>query len=179
MTHLLTQFAETSSGGGDLFTSLGIDWKTLIIQIVAFLILVALLGKFVYPWLMKSVDTRQEAIESAAKAAQAAQESAEKSQDSIEKLLKEARSEADGILETAKLEAANALSSSEEKARKRTEQILADARDEINKDIIAAKKALHNETLSLVALATEKVLGKTLTKDIDQKVIAQSLQETK
>jgi F0F1-type ATP synthase membrane subunit b/b' len=69
------------------------------------------------------------------------------------------------------------LSAAEEKARKRTEQILSDAHDEISKDVIAAKKVLHDETLSLVGLATERVLRKVVTKDIDQKLIKESLEE--
>ena len=60
----------------DLFTSLGIDWKMLIFQGVAFIILVFLLGKFVFPILIKSVDDRQAKIEDTAKAAAEAKPSA-------------------------------------------------------------------------------------------------------
>ena len=63
----LSQFAsEAAAADKDLFSALGIDWRLLILQIIAFLILVVLLGKFVYPWLMKSVDERQAGIEAAA-----------------------------------------------------------------------------------------------------------------
>jgi F-type H+-transporting ATPase subunit b len=170
----LTQFAATN---GNIFTSLGIDWKSLILQIVAFLLLVAILGKWVYPWLMKSVDERQRGIEEANKAAEGAKDAAEKAEEKMESLLSEARKQAADIVATARQESATALSAAEEKARKRTEQILKDAQDEISKDVIAAKKTLHDETLSLVGLATEKVLGKVVSKDIDQKLIKESLEE--
>jgi F-type H+-transporting ATPase subunit b len=154
----LTQFAATN---GNIFTSLGIDWKSLILQIVAFLLLVAILGKWVYPWLMKSVDERQRGIEEANKAAEGAKDAAEKAEEKMESLLSEARKQAADIVATARQESATALS----------------AQDEISKDVIAAKKTLHDETLSLVGLATEKVLGKVVSKDIDQKLIKESLEE--
>jgi F-type H+-transporting ATPase subunit b len=169
-----TQFAVAK---GNIFTSLGIDWKSLILQIVAFLLLVAILGKWVYPWLMKSVDDRQLGIEAANKAAEDAKEMAEKAEEKMESLLADARKQAIDIVATAHKESSSMLSAAEEKARKRTEQIIDNAHNEIEKDIIAAKKALHNETLSLVSLATEKILGKTMSKNIDTKIIAESLKE--
>ena len=178
--HYLTQFAsETTETKGNIFTSLGIDWQMLILQIVAFLILVAILGKFVYPWLIKSVDERQDKINAANKAASEAQASAADAENRVEKLLKKARGEAADIVATAKLESTAALTASEEKAKKRSEQIVADAQDEIQKEVIAAKTALHNETLELVVLATEKVVGKTISSKIDEKLIADSLEAVK
>ena len=158
-----------------IFSALGINWMMLIFQIVAFLILVWLLGKFVYPWLLKSVDERQEKIEAASKAAAEAQTAAADAEARVEKLLKKARAEAADIVATAKLESAAALSASEEKAKKRAEQIVADAQSEIAKEVISAKKALHNETIELVALATEKLVGSAVSKTIDESLIRDAL----
>ncbi len=43
----------------------------------------------------------------------------------------------------------------------------------------AAKKALHNETVELVARATEKVVGKTVDAKLDNAVIEESLKESR
>ena len=43
--------------------------------------------------------------------------------------------------------------------------------------MIAAKKALHNETIELVAQATEKVVGKTVNAGVDKQLITQSIKE--
>lgn len=176
---ILKQFATTEAHGEkqDIFAALGIDWQILIFQIIAFLLLVWLLGKFVYPWLMKSVDERQEAIEESVKAAKQAEEKAETAQDEIAKMLKEARKEASEIVTTAKDEAAAMVESSDAKARTRAEKIVTDAHDQIQKDVIAARKTLHNDTIDLVALATEKVVGKTVTDKVDDKVIAGAVKE--
>ena len=175
----LAETAASPEASGDLFSALGIDWRLLILQIVAFLILVFLLGKFVYPWLMKQVDERQASIEAAAEAATEAQASAAESQDRIAELLAEARTQAAEIVDTAKLESNQMLSASEERARSTAEKITAEARAEVEKSIEAAKRDLHDETLELIALATEKVIHTKLDKKADAALIATALKESK
>lgn len=177
--NFLSTFAETAEVKGDVFSALGIDWTLLILQIVGFLLLVVLLGKFVYPWLMKQVDDRQKNIEQAAEVAKQAQASAEKNQAEVEKLLAEARKEAADIVSTAKLEATEMVATSEAKAKSSAEKIVADAQAQISKDIDKARRELHDETLELVALATEKVIQKKLDKKADEALITSLLKEQK
>jgi F-type H+-transporting ATPase subunit b len=175
MSYPLQQFA--ASGSGDVFSALGIDGQMLLIQAVAFLLLIFVLNKWVFPVLMKAVDDRQEAIEAGTKAAEAAEKKAEEAQEEVQKALKEARTEAKEIVATAKDEATAMIADSESKAKNRADKIVKDAHDQLEKDVIAARKTLHNDTIELVALATEKVVGKTVTKDIDKKIIASSIKE--
>jgi F-type H+-transporting ATPase subunit b len=177
--NITTQFAAANAPSGDLFSALGIDWKMLVFQLIAFAVLVWLLGKFVYPSLIKVVDDRQNEIEAGSKAAEAAKKQAGEAKTEVEKALKQARLEASDIVSTAKEEAAAALEKAEAKSKERAERIVADAHDQITKDVVAAKKALHNETLELVAQVTEKVLGKTVTAKVDKSVISAAIKEAK
>lgn len=176
---ILTQFANAAPASGGIFEALGVDWKTLIFQAVAFLILVFLLGKFVYPLLMKAVDDRQAEIEASTKAAKEAEKKAAHAEQEVEKLLKEARKQAKDIVMTAKEEANAAVEAAEGKAKQKADAIVASAKEQIEKDVIAAQKMLHNETLDLVALATEKVLGAVVTAKVDSKVIANAVKEAR
>lgn len=175
MIYPLHTFA--ASGLGDIFTSLGIDGKMLLFQAIAFLILVFVMGKWVFPILLKTVDQRQEAIEAGAKAAQEAEKKATEAQAEVAKLLKEARAEAKDIVATAKDEAVAQIADSEQKAKTRAEKIVKDAHEQLEKDVIAARKALHNDTIELVALATEKIVGKTVSESVDKKIIAEAVKE--
>lgn len=159
------------------FEALGIDWRLLVLQTIAFLVLLWFLGKFVYPPLTKMLEKREEDIEAGARAAHEAEKKADEAKAEVAKLLKEARKEASEIVVTAKEEATAAIEAADNKAKTRAEQIVADAHDQIEKDVAAAKKALHNETLSLVAEATEKVLGKTIDSKVDNSVISAALKE--
>lgn len=177
--NFLTTFAETTEASDDIFTALGIDWRLLILQIVAFLVLVWLLGKFVYPWLMKSVDERQKNIEEAAKAAKEAQDSAKETQAETAELLSQARKQASEIVSTAKLEAAEMTSASEKRAKATAEKIVSDAQAQLSKDVDKARRQLHDETLKLVAETTEKVVHGTHDKKADDALIAQFVKGAK
>ncbi len=180
---ILRQFASTAEAAAESDTSLigvlGINWMMFTFQIVAFLVTVFLLSKFVYPWLMKSVDERQHKIESSAKAAAEAQEAADHTEKRIVKLLSKAKLEADEIVTSAKAESMATIAASEEASKKRAEQIIAAAQQEIDNEILLAKKAIQNEMVELVALATEKVVGKVVSDKIDNKLINDSIKEAK
>lgn len=161
------------------FEALGIDWRLLVLQTIAFLVLLWFLGKFVYPPLTKMLDKREADIEAGVQAAQAAEKKAEEAKETTEKLLKQARAEAGDIVATAKEEAAAMSEASDKKAKARAERIVAEAGEQIEKDVLAARKALRDETIDLVAAATEKVVGKAVDAKVDQRVIAETIKEAK
>lgn len=174
----LTKFATTETAEKqDILSALGIDWQILTFQVLAFLVLVWLLGKYVYPWLMNQVDERQRLIDESVKAAQDAEAKAAKAQEEIAKHLRQARKEAADIVATAKDEASAMVEASDKKAKTRAEKIVADAHEQLEKDIIAARKQLHNDTIELVAMATEKIVGKNISDKLDDKVIAAAVKE--
>jgi F-type H+-transporting ATPase subunit b len=179
MNNLYTFATATSEESNDLLSMLGIDVPTLIFQIVAFLILVFVLGKWVFPVFVGIIDKRQADIDAGLKAAHDAQAQANDSEAEIAKLLKEARTEASEIVSTAIDEATALVADAEKKAKTKSEAIVQSARDELQKDVIAARKMLHNETIDLVAMATEKVVGKTVSSSVDAGVIKDALKESK
>lgn len=169
--------AEAEAAKSGILGSLGIDVKLLVIQTVAFLVLLWVLSKFVYPVLANMLETREAAIKKSAKAAQEAEQKADEAKAEMEHLLDEARHQASKIMASAKAEAASVVEAADTAASERAERILADAHAQIEKDVSAAQKALRDETINLVALATEKVVGKTVTPDIDKKVIASAIKD--
>lgn len=183
MLHLfVTQFAEaahaadTKAASGGVFSALGIDWQMLVFQIIGFLVLVALMGKFVYPILMKSVDKRMENIEEGAKAAAEAEKKAAEAQKNIEKLLKQARVEAADIVSTAKSEAAGMVDKAETSAKTRAERIVAEAHEEIAKDVLAARKTLEKDTLQLVKQAAGLAVAGVADEKLDSAVIKKAVE---
>ena len=151
-----------SSSNPSLFQALGLDGKLLIEQAIAFLILVAILGKFVYPALVKAIDSRREQIEAGMQEAKQAQEALVNAEAKVAELLAEARHEADDIIARSHQEATVMVAEAEEKAKTRAEQIVADARTQLDADVRKAREALKGETIKLVALATEHVVGEKL-----------------
>lgn len=162
-----------------LFGALGIDWKLLILQGIAFLLMLWVLKKFVYPPLTRALDERQKTVEEGLKAAKEAEAKAEATQEEVEKLLHTARKEASAIVATAKAEATASVEAAEEKAKTRAKRITDQAHEQVEQDIAAARKTLRQDTIELVALATEKVVQEKLNKTTDTKVIEAVLKEAK
>lgn len=166
--------AEESQG---LLQALGINLTLLVEQTIAFLILVFLLAKFVYPALIKAVDGRREQIEAGMKEAKQAEEALEKAEAKVAGMLAEARAEADDILARTNQEAAGVVADAEDKAKVRAEQIVADARQQLSLDVAKAREALKKDTIELVALATERVVGEKLDAQKDAELVKKALAE--
>lgn len=168
--------AQTASDAG-IFDVLGIDWRLLLFQTIAFLLLLVFLRKVVYPPLMRALDERQKTIEAGLQAAKDAEEKAQKSQTEIEALLQDARKEASDIIATARTEAAASVEAAEEKAKHRATRITDQAREQIEQDVLTARQLLKKDTMELVALATEKIIKEKLDTAKDKKIIEASLKE--
>ncbi len=172
-----TTFAEAASS--NMFTSLGIDWKMLIFQGIAFLILVGIMAKWVFPPLLKAVDNRQAQIESSTKAAVEAEQKAEAAEAKIESALKTARTEATDIVATAKLEATNMIEKAQSDAKIRSERLVAEAHDDIAKDVLRARKTLEKDTLSLVKQAAGLATLGVADSKLDAAIVKKSVERVK
>jgi F-type H+-transporting ATPase subunit b len=179
MDNILFFAASEASQQKDVISVLGINWMMLIFQIGAFLLLLWLLKKFVYPPLIKSLDDRQAKIEAGLRAAEKSEAEAEKAELRVKKLLDEARKEAKLIISDSRLQASELLSSAEKQARIQEERILAEAMTRIDNEIIEAKKNLKNEMVDLVTVALKKITSSALTKNIDKEIINESLESIK
>jgi F-type H+-transporting ATPase subunit b len=169
--HEVTEVA-TEKG---FFEVLGVDWRLLVLNLLAFIILVWILSKFVYPPLVKAIDSREKAIEASVKAAEQAEARAEATQKEINELFEKARTEATEIVEIAHKEAANSVKEAEDKAKTRADQIIVDARTQLEADVLKARKALKQEAIELVVAATEKVVGEKLDASADKDRIKNAL----
>lgn len=178
MEKILTQFANSgASEKADLLGSLGIDWTLLSLQTVAFLILLFVLRKFVYPPIMEMLIKREKDLRAADLAAKSAKENADKAEEMTAEMMRKARAEANKIVTSAREEAAEAIEDATKKAAVKSEALIKEAHDKIAQEVANAKKELHNSTLELVAEATGKVLGEKLDTKKDAKLISTALKE--
>lgn len=169
----LTHVANSSSPS--LFQALGLNGKLLIEQAVAFLILVWILAKWVYPVMIKAIDTRREQIEAGLEEAKQSQAILEQAEEKVEAMLAQARKDADDILTRSHQESGAMVAEAEAKAKARADQIVNDARTQLDTDIRKARAALKADTLKLVVSATEQVIGEKLDEHKDADLIRKAL----
>jgi F-type H+-transporting ATPase subunit b len=164
-----------STSQPSLFEALGLNWKLLLEQGIAFLILVWILGKFVYPVLTKAIDTRRDQIEAGMKEAQASQEALEQAEQKVADMIAEARKDADDLLARSHQEAGAVIADAEAKAKERAEQIVTDARAQLEADVVKARRALKSETVQLVAAATAHIVHEKIDSKKDAGLIERAL----
>lgn len=174
MDQLFTQFATTKPG---LFESIGIDWKLLVLQTIAFLLLLWILKRFVYPPLVAMLDRSEDKVKAAEKAATEAEKKANSSLQQISEMLTKARAEANDIVTAAHAEANDVVDEAAKKASDRADALVKQAHDDITKEVEAAKKSLYNETLTLVADATGTLLHEKVDQKKDETLIKRAVKE--
>lgn len=171
---MLTNFAAEEASGG-LLGALGIDGRLFVTQLIAFLVLLAILRKWVYPPIIRSIDKRQESLDATVKEAAEARKALEKAESKADDILVAARKEADALIARSSEASANAILAAETKAKERAEQIVADARVTLDGDLRKAQALLKKEAVSLVAAATERVIGEKVDAAKDAKLIENAL----
>lgn len=173
---MYTYFAETEGSGG-LLGALGIDGRLFVTQLVAFLVLLFILKKWVFPPIIKAIDKRQEAIDATVREAAEAQEALKKAESKASDVLAEARDEAEAVLARTQEESQRAIAEAETKAKERADQIVADARTQLDADVKKARAAIKKDAVQLVVAATEKVIGEKVDTAKDKTLIERSLEK--
>ncbi|MFA0961754.1 F0F1 ATP synthase subunit B [Roseivirga sp. BDSF3-8] len=142
-------------------------------QLVGFLGLLFLLGKFAWKPILGALKEREQSIESALASAESAKLEMQQLKADNEKLLDEARAERDKILHQAK-EAAKAIEEeAQANASKRADKIISDAEASIETKKAAALADIKNQVADLSLQITEKLLRQKLASDQEQRALVE------
>lgn len=169
--------ASATAGGSDLFGSLGLDWKLLVMQTVAFILLLLVFKKWVYPPILAMLDKRdadiREGLEAATKAKQAANDTEMRTME----LMQQARQESRDIVASARTEAAELVANARQDAEVQAERIIQAGRQETQAELAKAKRDLQSEMVSLVVEATRTVTAETVDAAKDKALIRKRLDD--
>jgi F-type H+-transporting ATPase subunit b len=162
-----------SSGGFLIEPGIGLMIWTLLV----FGVTMVLLSKLAFPRISDALGRRQQAIEESIDTAERARTEADLLLAEYRERLKEARAQADEIVQRAR----QAAEAHEHEAKDRSQEILAEASARAQRDIeVATKRALadlRKEVADLTIMATEKVTRKTLTEEDQRRLVEQALGE--
>ncbi|MGA2521822.1 MAG: F0F1 ATP synthase subunit B [Acidimicrobiales bacterium] len=135
---------------------------TLIVEIVAFLIVLGFLAKYVLPPLNKALTERQEQIRNALETADRARAEAEETRAQREGIIDEARQQAREILAQANRTAQRLVSEAEDKGQRENERLVNSAQSEIT---LARQRAVEEVTAqvgTLVLSVARQVIGREI-----------------
>ena len=136
--------------------------------LLAFIIVLLILGKYAWKPILKSLNDREKNISDSILSAENMRKEMEKMHSENEALLAKAREERSQMMREAKEMRDKMIQDAKEQARSETNKIVADAQSVINQQKMAAIVDLKNQVGNLVLEVSEKVLRRELSNKEDQ-----------
>ncbi|MEE8436746.1 MAG: F0F1 ATP synthase subunit B [Candidatus Neomarinimicrobiota bacterium] len=145
--------------------------------IITFLMLFGLLAKFAWKPLLKMLSERENMIRESLENAEKARTDLEKINQESEKIISQARSEAQIILAEGKAAANKLKDETLVQARVSSKMILEDAKNDIKIERDKAISEIKSEVTNLSISIAEKLIRKNLSAEDNQKLIEESLKQ--
>lgn len=156
------------------------DTGLLIWMLISFSIAFYILAKFAWKPIMKSLKDREHTIEASLTAAKEAKIEMERLKQDNKKIIVEARSERDSLLQEAKEIKDKLIRKAEQEAKDRADKIIEDARLQIETEKQKALSELKSSVADLTIDISEKILRKELkNKDTQKEYINNLVNEVK
>ncbi len=159
-------------------TSLGIEWSTLLAQIINFVVLFGLLYLVAYKPIMRMLDERSRRIKESMEQTEYIKEQATRAEDETKKRIEKASREGQKIIDRAVQAGEELRLKAQQEAKKEAETLIAKAQAEIERERDDAIGELRKEFADLTILAAEKVIDRSLDKEVHRQLIDKVLEES-
>src|SRR5579859_1207112 len=150
---------------------------TVIVELITFLVMLAILARYVYPEIVRLAEARQQAVAAQLREADKARADAEAQLKEAQAKLDDARKTAQGMVDAASKSAEQLRAEIKEKAEEEAKRIAEAARKTIDAERDKAIQQVRGEVAGLVVAATEKVIGETLDLTKHKQLIEKAIAE--
>ena len=159
--------------------ALGINIYALVAQLVAFLILLAVLQRFAFPVLTKTLDERQNRIREGMQNAESARQQLKEAEARVAELLDQARADSQKVIATATQAAERLKADIEQQAQQRGREIEQQAMKRIEQQIAQAKAELRAHVADLSIAAAERVIGQSLDTTTNRRLVDEFVSQSR
>lgn len=144
---------------------------TLFMQAAAFAAFIWFTARFVWPPLMRAIDTRQKQIADGLAAGEQGRQSLASTEKRIADMLAEAKTRSSEIIAQGDKLKSETIEAAKAQAKVEGERIIAGAKAEIGQEVMRAKEALRNQVADLAVAGAAKILKR----EVDAKAHADLL----
>lgn len=156
---------------------LGINWPTLVAQLVNFTILLLILYFAAYKPILKMLDQRSTKIKESMDQAEAIKQQTVNTEKEIKTQLDAARKEGLKLVEQSSLMGEKLKEEAKKEARQEAENLVAKAKIEISRERDETIEQLRKEFINVAVSAAEKVIEQSLDKEKHRHIIEEVLKE--
>ena len=146
---------------------------TLFAQAAVFALFIAFTVKFIWPYMLRAIETRQKTIADGLAAAEQGKRSLEESTKQADASIAQARNRAAEVIAQAEKRAAQLIDEARNAAKEEGGREMAAAKAEIAQEVTRAREQLRDQVASLAVAGAEKILRR----EIDAKAHADVLKE--
>jgi F-type H+-transporting ATPase subunit b len=150
---------------------------TVIVELITFLIMLAVLARYVYPEVVRLAEARQRAVAAQLRQAEQSRAEAEGRLKEAEAKLADARKTAQSVIDAANKSGEQMRQELRQKAEEESKRTVEAARKEIEAERDEAVRSVRREVAGLVVSATEKVIGETLDDERHRRLIDKAIAE--
>jgi F-type H+-transporting ATPase subunit b len=163
-----------ASEGGHEGGLISLD-KSLIVQVINFLILLVILQRLLYKPFLAKMGERTQAIQKSLDEAQAARAEATRQQEENETRLRAAHAEAAAIRAQAMKEASEEQKRLVEAARAESQRLVESAKAQMDDDVRRAREELRREVADLATAVAEKLVRRSLRDEDHRRIVAEAI----
>ena len=148
---------------------------TFIVELIAFLLVVFILARYVLPYIVKPMEERQATIRQALADAEEAKRRAAEAEEAYKRVISEARSEARTVVDEANKLGEQVRADRRNQAEEEYERIVARAREDIDAQTRRATEELRRSAADLAVTVVEKVIGEGLDPQAQKSLIDRTI----
>jgi F-type H+-transporting ATPase subunit b len=148
---------------------------TLVAQAIVFASFIWFCMRFIWPPLLRAIETRQKTIADGLAEAERGRSSLADAQKQTDHILREARNRAQELVAAAEKSAHERIEESKAAAKAEADRIVAAARAQIEQEVQAARQQLREQVAQLAVAGAEKILQR----EVDARAHAQMLDQLK
>jgi F-type H+-transporting ATPase subunit b len=160
------------------FETLGINLPGLLWHLVNFLVLLFILGKFLFPPIVKMLDERQARIRESMERAEQLKEESARAAETVKAQLDEARREGQNIINQATQIAERIKTERQQQAQTEYEAILKRAQEDAARERERAFAELRTQVADLAVLAAGRIIERNLDANTQRQLVDEFLAET-
>ncbi|HSX57674.1 MAG TPA: F0F1 ATP synthase subunit B [Candidatus Saccharimonadales bacterium] len=161
----------------EIFKEFGVNWILLLAQIVNFTILLLLLKRFLYKPILKVLDERKAKVAQSLKDAEAIEKRMQDLTIEQQKILDQAKEEANKLIAEAKAEAKELSEKNMAETKKSVAAVLEQNEKRLKLDKEAMMSSAKADLAELVAEATAKVAKKSMTEKENMRLVEETIKE--
>jgi len=157
--------------------ALGINWANLLFQIIAIVLLLAVLNRYAFPPVIRVLDERATKVRESLEAAEKARQDVINAEARGTQELQEARVQAQEIVSRAREQSEQTISQARGAAREEAEKVRVQFEQQLAAEQVRAREELRREVVDLAILAASRVVRRSLDENQHRELIDETLRE--